>query len=131
LQQNYFHFSFLEEISMTKKIITGLLFVSMISVAMIGCAKVPEQELNAAKAAVDSARTAQADKYVPTEFAAAQDSLNAAVAEIEKQKSGNPLSTNYDKAKTMLVAATNAAQNARTKVDEEKAKIGTEIDSSG
>lgn len=115
---------------MTKKIFAGLLFVSMISVAMIGCAQAPEQELSAAKAAVDSARTAQADKYVPVDFATAQDSLNAAVAEIEKQKSGNALSANYDKAKSMLVAALNAAKNARTKVDEEKAKIGTEIDSS-
>jgi hypothetical protein len=50
----------------------------MIALALVfvfaGCfKKPPEKEINAAKAAMDAALAANADKYVPTEFEAAKD----------------------------------------------------------
>lgn len=104
--------------------IAGVLFAAM----MFGCAKVPDQELNAAKSMLDSARLAEADKYMAPEFSAAQDSLTAAMAEIEKQKSANPLSRNYDKAKALLTSASAAAQDSRIKAQEAKQKLRGEVD---
>jgi hypothetical protein len=104
--------------------IAGILF----SILMSGCAKAPDQELSAAKSILDSAHLAEADKYVAPEFAAAQDSLNAAMAEIEKQKSANALTRNYDRAKALLASATATAQDSRMKTQEAKQKIRKEVD---
>jgi hypothetical protein len=98
------------------------------AVVMLGCAKVPEQELSAAKASLDSARVYEADKYMASDFAAAQDSLKAAITEIEKQKSSNQMSRNYDKAKALLASATTLAQNARSKAADAKQKVQAEVD---
>jgi hypothetical protein len=98
------------------------------AVAVLGCAKVPEQELSAAKASLDSARVYEADKYAASDFTAAQDSLNAAIADIEKQKSANQLSRNFDKAKALLASASTMAQNARSKASDAKQKVQAEID---
>ncbi len=103
--------------------------VSGMIVVLSGCAKIPESELSNAKASLDSALAFGADKYVAVEFSAANDSLKAAVAEIEKQKTGL-LGRNYDKAKALLVTATVLAHNAQTKALEEKQRMKTAVDSS-
>jgi ABC-type transport system involved in cytochrome bd biosynthesis fused ATPase/permease subunit len=95
---------------------------------MIGCAKEPSQELSAAKAAIASAKAAQADKYVAREFAAVQDSLKAAEAEIAKQKAVSAYSRNYGKAKVTLASVMSLAAALNAKAVEEKAKVQTEAD---
>jgi hypothetical protein len=106
------------------------IFVSSLLAAtiMIGCAKAPEQEFNTAKALLDSALAAEADKYVTVDFSAAQDSLNAASAEITKQKSANPMSRNFDRAKRLLASASELATNAKAKIKDEKKKMQVEVD---
>lgn len=104
--------------------ITGIL----LAVMMFGCAKAPDQKLTAAKAILDSARQAGADKYMAPQFSAAQDSLNAAMAEIEKQKSASPLSRNFDRAKALLSSASAVAQDSRMKAQEAKQKLRGEVD---
>jgi len=94
-----------------------------------GCAKVPQQQVDQAKSALESARAAEADKYVAPEFNAAQDSLNAALTEIEKQKSVSPLSRKYDRVKFTLLAVVTIAQSAKEKSGEEKAKVAVLVDS--
>ena len=98
------------------------------SLMMIGCAKEPTQELSAAKAAVASAKAAQADKYVAQEFAAVQDSLTAAENEIAKQNAAAAFSRNYDKAKATLANVMSLAAPLNAKAIEEKAKVQTEAD---
>lgn len=51
------------------------------------CAKPPQVELDAVKASINKTKMAEADVYMPVEFAALQDSLNVIQAEIEVQKS--------------------------------------------
>jgi len=103
-------------------VVVPLIFAVLIA----GCAKAPEQELSTAKAILDSARTAEADKYVTAEFNAAHDSLNAAIAEIEKQNTGGALTRNYDKAKAMLASASSLAKSAQSKA--EKQRMQAEVD---
>jgi hypothetical protein len=98
------------------------------SLMMIGCAKEPVQELSAAKAAVASAKAAQADIYVAREFAAVQDSLGAAEAEIARQKAASGISRNYDKAKATLASVLALAAPLNAKAIEEKAKVQADAD---
>jgi hypothetical protein len=67
------------------------LFLAIATVAvaalMASCAKVPQEALDAAKAALDSAKTVQTDVYFPAEFAALNDSLTVMLQNIETQKS--------------------------------------------
>jgi multidrug efflux pump subunit AcrA (membrane-fusion protein) len=106
----------------------ALCSVVALSLMMIGCAKEPAQELSAARAAVASAKAAQADKYVAQEFAAVQDSLTAAEAEIAKQKAAAAFSRNYDKAKATLANVMSLAAPLNAKSVEEKAKVQAAAD---
>lgn len=65
-----------------------MLFLAAISVAVLlsSCGQVPQKEIDAAKAIIDSAKTAGADVYAPQEIAALQDSLQKALELIEAQK---------------------------------------------
>lgn len=71
---------------MKKQILVVFAAVMMIA-ALTSCEKVPQEQIDAAKAAVEDVRMAQADQYVPAEFKALKDSLDAALAEVEVQKS--------------------------------------------
>lgn len=70
---------------MKKRIVLAFASVAMLAF-LSGCGKVPQVQIDAANAAVQAAQAAEADVYVPAEFAALQDSLNAALQEVETQK---------------------------------------------
>jgi len=78
--------------------------------ATVACAKPPQGDIDAAKAAMDDAQP-MAEKWASTEWQAAQSSMSAAQAEIDAQN--QKWLKNYDKAKEML---------AQTKADAEAAK---------
>ncbi len=99
------------------------LSVVLMVVLVSGCAKAPQQELDAAKAALEAARQAEANVYLADEFKAAQDSLNAALTEIETQNSKFALTRNYNKAKNLLAAATNIANDLASKVEAKKEEV--------
>ena len=89
---------------------------------MTSCAKVPQANIDAANAAIDSAKTAQADIYLPGEFTALNDSMTVIIQSIEAQKS--KLFKSYKAPKAKLVAlrtqASQVAANAVTKKEEVK-----------
>jgi len=70
---------------MKKKLFMGLFAIVMV-VFLTSCGKAPQVEMDAAKAAVVSAKSAQADLYVPSEYKALQDSLSAVFENIEARK---------------------------------------------
>jgi hypothetical protein len=112
--------------SLFLSITVSVLFSLMIS----GCQKAPELELATAKAAIDSARISGADKYLPVDFSAAQDTLKTAITEIEKQKSGNPLTVNYTKAIALLTTTTQTARGLSTQAVAINQKLLSDIDTS-
>lgn len=71
---------------MKSRFLSGIGIVMMMLV-LASCGKLPQTQIDAANAAVAAAKTEQADIYVPAEFTALQDSLNASLAEVEVQKS--------------------------------------------
>lgn len=71
---------------MKKQVLMVMAALAMV-VLTTSCQKVPQEQIDAAKAAVESVKAVQADLYVPAEYAALQDSLQAVMAAVEVQKS--------------------------------------------
>ncbi len=84
-----------------------------LAVLAAGCAKVPQQALDAASAAMNGADAAEAPKYADAEWSAAQEAMNAAQAEIQVQNEKFALFRSYKKAEELIATAQGAADQAR------------------
>jgi hypothetical protein len=93
---------------------------------MTSCAKVPQAELDAASAALESAKTVQADVYYPVEFAALNDSLTVMLQNIETQKSKS--AKDFKVIKTNAEAITLKAGELAGNVEARKAEVKTEAE---
>jgi len=111
-------------IHIMKKIFYVLSIVAA-TVLFTSCAKPPQAEIDAAKAALEAAKTAQADLYVEADYLAVQDSLNAVLAEVEAQSS--KLFKSYGKAKEKLVVISTQATELVAKTEVRKEEIKTEV----
>ncbi len=111
---------------MKNKIFMGLAAIAMVAV-LSSCGKKPQAEIDAATAAIEAAKTAEAAVYVPAEFAAVQDSMTAIMADIAAQES--KLFKKFGPAKAKLVAAVTQANqvaaNAAVKKEEVKKEVET------
>jgi len=89
------------------------------------CGTVPQEKIDAANAAIDSAKMVEADVYVAAEFVAIQDSMNAVMADVEVQKSKlfkkfGPASEKLDR---ILEQANTLKTNAIAKKEEVKVEV--------
>jgi len=101
----------------------NLLFViASVSLMLIfaGCAKLPQAEIDAAKAAIEEVRAAQADIYLPGEFSAINDSLRVAMEKVEAQK--GKLFKSYKKVKLQLVNIPTMAATIKANTETKKAE---------
>lgn len=105
------------------------IFVLMMAIALTGvftsCNKIPQVEMDAATAALEQARTAQADVYLVTDYMALQDSLSKINVEIESQK--GKFIGNYKVSKEKLAAVSAQANELVTKTETRKQEIKTEV----
>ncbi len=83
--------------------------VALLSVA---CAKEPTDALNAAKAALEAAKTAGAADYAPSALAAADTAAASLEAELKAQAEKFSLTRSYTKASELAAAAKAAADQA-------------------
>lgn len=113
---------------MKNKVFMGMAAIVMV-VVLASCGKKPQAEIDAANAAIEAAKTAEAPVYLPAEFAAVQDSMNAVNAEITAQES--KLFKKFGPAKAKLQATTDLANklvtNAAAKKEEVKKEVETSI----
>jgi len=93
---------------------------------MASCAKVPQEALDAASAALDSAKTVQTDVYFPAEFAALNDSLTVMLQNIETQKSKS--AKDFKAIKLNADAITLKAGELAGQVEAKKAEVKTEAE---
>ena len=111
---------------MKNKVLMGLAAIVMVAF-LSSCGKVPQAQIDATNAAIEAAKTAEAPVYVPAEFTAVQDSMNAIMADVEAQKS--KLFKNFGSVKLKLDAtlalANQVAANAAIKKAEVKKEVGT------
>jgi hypothetical protein len=92
-----------------------------------GCAKLPQAEIDAAKAAIEEVRAAQADIYLPGEFSAINDSLRVAMEKVEAQK--GKLFKSYKKVKLQLVNIPTMAATIKANTETKKAEVKAEAES--
>jgi hypothetical protein len=113
---------------MKNKVLMGLAAIAMVAF-LASCGKVPQAKVDATNAAIAAAQTAEAAVYVPAEFTAVQDSMNAINAAIEVQKSKlfkkfGPIELKLD---ATLAAANKVATDAVAKKEEVKKEVETTI----
>ncbi len=102
----------------SKYLVVALALTLMVMLA--ACAKQPTQEMDAAKAAVDSAIAAGGDKYAKEEVKGLNDELTAATDEIKVQD--GKFFKNYDKAKEILAKVKANADTLTTEIPAKKEK---------
>lgn len=105
----------------------------MIAVAAIGiavlfssCAKAPQAEIDAATAAVQSAKDAGADLYVPEAYNALVDSMKSANEKVEVAKA--KWFPNYTKAKELLAVVNQMSADTKEKSEARKVELKNETD---
>ncbi|PKP29797.1 MAG: hypothetical protein CVU00_14310 [Bacteroidetes bacterium HGW-Bacteroidetes-17] len=110
---------------MKNKIFMGFLAIALVAV-LTSCGKAPQVEMDAAQAAIATAKAAQADLYVPAEYKAIQDSVNAVLESIEARK--GKLFVRFTEEKEKLVAITAKAAVVKANGEAAKAKLIAEIE---
>jgi methyl-accepting chemotaxis protein len=107
-----------------------LVIATVAAVALVtSCAKVPQAALDAAKAALDSAKMVQADVYFPGDFTALNDSLSVMLQNIEtkKAKTGKDFKAIKTNAEAIVAKAGELSGNVEVKKAEVKAEAETMI----
>lgn len=111
-----------------------MVIVMALSVAVLftSCGKVPQAEIDAAFAALDSAKMAGADVYLAEDFAALQDSMKAITENVEAQKSKffasyGGIKEQLAKVNEMAVAAVSKTEARKEEVKQEIATLQAEV----
>jgi hypothetical protein len=102
---------------------------------LASCAKPPQAEIDAAKAAMDAtAKSADVVTYAPDELRLAQEKIAALDAEVAAQARRSPLSRNYDATRALARDAADSAAKAvmtaaaaKDQVAREAASLADEI----
>jgi hypothetical protein len=92
--------------------LTALVLVTAV-VAMGGCAKPPEAEIEAARQALASADTAEAQTWAPEAYQEAQAAMDAVQTEVNAQAEKFALTRSYDEAKRLVAEAQAKAEAAQ------------------
>ena len=97
----------------------GLAVIAMVAV-LSSCGKKPQGEIDATNAAIEAAKAAEANVYLPAEFAAVQDSLNAAMAAIEAKegKLFKGMAAEKEQLAAVIALANQVAANVAAKKEE-------------
>jgi hypothetical protein len=110
---------------MKNKILLGLAAIAMVAV-LASCGKKPQAEIDATNAAIAAAQTAEANIYLPGEFAALQDSMNAINAKIAEVD--GKLFKNYKTVVADLAKVQTAAETVTTNVAVKKDEVKKEVE---
>jgi DNA repair exonuclease SbcCD ATPase subunit len=107
------------------------LFVFAVAIAvavLVGsCAKIPEEQIQQAEAALEAAEAAGAQRYAPDAWSRAKQSMERLNAELSAQDEKFSLFRNFKTAKTLADEAVAAANQAMAEAEDKKAQLRTEI----
>lgn len=99
----------------------------LLVLALVSCAKVPQADIDAAKAAVSAvAKNADVAAYAAETLKTATDKIAAIDAEVDAQAKKGGLSRKYDKVKTLIAEAKAAADKAKTDAAKNKDTVKAE-----
>jgi hypothetical protein len=108
------------------KTLVTLLAMAVLLFMITGCADPPQQLMDEAKSALDAAKNAEADRYVPDLYNAAKKMLDDALALVEEEKGG--WFSSYDEAISQLNAAKEAAAKATEAVAAKKEELKAAVE---
>lgn len=110
-----------------KHISLGLTILALL--ALVGCSESPNSEMEAANAAVENARLAEAAVYTPEAWQMIQDSLNAAVISKQEQDEKFALFRSYTDVKGMFTRVETQAKTVVTEALTQKELVKNEVTS--
>ncbi len=97
-------------------------FAAIVMVVVLSsCGKVPQAQIDATNAAIEAAKAAEVNVYLPDEFAKVQDAMNTVLADVETQKS--KLFKKFGDVKVKLDEVTNMANQAVAGVAAKKEEV--------
>jgi hypothetical protein len=96
----------------------------MVAVLATSCGSVPQTEIDQANAAIDSAKAAGAEIYVPETFTALHDSMSAVKILIEEQ--GSKMVKNYGEVREKLGQISEDAREVKLEAESRKEEIRSE-----
>ena len=96
-----------------RKMMVVVPFVLVLAM-MAGCSKPPQADIDAAKAAVEGARAAEASEYAPDSLKSAEDAQAQLETELKAQEEKFALFRSYKKATELAGTAKGAGEKART-----------------
>lgn len=111
---------------MKKKSFIRLTAIGVFGLIITSCSTIPQPEIDAAKIAIAKADSIGAGEYLPTEFVAIQDSLNAVITAINEEDS--KFIKNFGESKKKLTELANSANELLTKTEEKKAAVKIETE---
>ncbi|MFH1297574.1 MAG: hypothetical protein ABIJ04_09915 [Bacteroidota bacterium] len=112
---------------MKKNLFLMLLGLGTILMLTTSCAKLPQEDVDAANASVEAAKAVEAHRYLPADFNALQDTLNKAMTEIEAQKSKFSLFRSYKVAKALLAEVDTMAATLKENAIVRKEEVKNEV----
>ena len=107
-----------------KKMMLGFAALLM-AIVMISCNKVPQLAIDNAQAAIEAAKTVEADRYLAAEFNALNDSLTTVLAAIETEKTGTK---DFKPLEEKLTWIATAAETLKTDAETRKAEVRSEVE---
>jgi len=110
---------------MKNKIKIGLTTLVVVTVLLTGCSKVPQSELDAANSAIEAAKTAGAELYVPDAYAVLMDSMKIITEKIELQKT--KMFRKYGEVKEELNSVALLANKVSEQTEARKNEVRTEV----
>lgn len=110
---------------MKTKSFAAVIFLGVAAVMLPSCSELPQEEIDAASAAVEEVRATGAELYVPESFIALQDSLNRVMAGIESEKS--KMIKNYSTTKEHLSGVTEYAGEVKQETEAKKEEMKMDI----
>jgi hypothetical protein len=96
-----------------KRLVLVSLCLAVAIFGIVGCAKLPQAEIDGAEVALAVAGEAEAAVYAQNEWEGAQQAMNAAKAEVERQNAKFALVRSYTKAEGLLAEAKKSADAAQ------------------
>ncbi len=110
---------------MKSKLVLGFSVLTLTALVFTACSKIPQAEIDQANQAIDSARIAGADVYVPEAFLGLQDSMKSVTESIEAQKS--KLFKNYGSSKEKLAQITQQAKDVVVQSETKKEELKKQV----
>ncbi|MGQ9810729.1 MAG: hypothetical protein ACUVQ7_05225 [bacterium] len=104
----------------------SLLLAIVCVAALIGCAKEPVEQIEAAKQAIAGAQNAEANTYAPQMFKMASDTLRAAMA-AKQQADAKKFFRSYKETERLLAKAQEIANQAAAAAQQQKEIVKAEV----